>query len=134
MKSTRRGISNGILNWVIYRNLIFLVAMAGGYHMLAGGTALASEVPVCVGNCPSCEEHCFGYNMLDEGGCWDAVDYCTYENGCPFGETDSGEGCCCGPTPILIDVLGNGFDLTDGYSGVHFDMGGDGHREPIAWT
>jgi hypothetical protein len=57
MKSTRRGISNGILNWVIYRNLIFLVAMAGGYHMLAGGTALASEVPVCVGNCPSFYYH-----------------------------------------------------------------------------
>jgi hypothetical protein len=82
----------------------------------------------------NCPEHCFGYNQLDEGGCWDAVDYCTYENGCPFGETDSGEGCCCGPTPILIDVLGDGFSLTDAYTGVHFDMGGDGHREPIAWT
>ena len=82
----------------------------------------------------SCPEHCFGYNMLDEGGCWDAVDYCAYEFGCPDGETDGGSGCCCGPTPILIDVLGNGFSLTDAYSGVHFDMGGDGHREPIAWT
>jgi len=48
--------------------------------------------------------------------------------------TDSGSGCCCGPTPILIDVLGNGFSLTDAHNGVFFDMGGDGHREPIAWT
>jgi hypothetical protein len=38
------------------------------------------------------------------------------------------------PTPILIDVAGNGFSLTDAYTGVHFDMGGDGHSEPIAWT
>jgi hypothetical protein len=48
--------------------------------------------------------------------------------------SDGGQGCCCFPTPILIDVLGNGFSLTDERSGVFFDMGGDGHREPIAWT
>ncbi|HKE59668.1 MAG TPA: hypothetical protein VKB46_23315, partial [Pyrinomonadaceae bacterium] len=40
----------------------------------------------------------------------------------------------CGPTPVLIDVEGNGFALTDVGHGVHFDMGGDGHQEPIAWT
>lgn len=34
----------------------------------------------------------------------------------------------------MIDVAGNGFALTDAYSGVNFDMGGDGHSEPIAWT
>ena len=34
----------------------------------------------------------------------------------------------------MIDVAGNSFSLTDGYTGVHFDMGGDGHSEPIAWT
>lgn len=82
----------------------------------------------------SCAEHCWGYNLLDAGGCWDAVDYCGNEWGCGFGFTDGGSGCCCGPTPILIDVSGQGFDLTDAYNGVHFDMGGDGHREPIAWT
>ena len=38
------------------------------------------------------------------------------------------------PTPILIDTAGNGFSLTDAYTGVFFDMGGDGHKEPIAWT
>ena len=83
----------------------------------------------------SCPEFCFPYNALDEGGCYSAVDYCLYGAwGCPFGTTDGGQGCCCGPTPILIDVSGNGFSLTDAYNGVHFDMGGDGHREPIAWT
>jgi hypothetical protein len=81
-----------------------------------------------------CPEHCWGYNQLESGGCWEAVDYCTYEWGCPSGLTDGGQGCCCGPTPVLIDVLGNGFSLTDAGHGVFFDMGGDGHREPIAWT
>jgi hypothetical protein len=31
-------------------------------------------------------------------------------------------------------VSGNGFALSTAQNGVHFDMGGDGHAEPIAWT
>ena len=31
-------------------------------------------------------------------------------------------------------MAGNGFELTSGTVGVNFDMGGDGHREPISWT
>ena len=31
-------------------------------------------------------------------------------------------------------MAGNGFNLTDAHAGVMFDIGGDGHREPIAWT
>jgi hypothetical protein len=34
----------------------------------------------------------------------------------------------------VIDIAGNGFALTSGPGGVSFDMGGDGHREPISWT
>jgi len=82
----------------------------------------------------TCPEFCRGYIEDDEGGCWDAVDYCQYEWGCPTGTTDGGDGCCCYPTPILLDVSGSGFALTDAQNGVRFDMGGDGHAEPIAWT
>ena len=54
--------------------------------------------------------------------------------------------CCCGrvldpitcrcvnPSPILIDVLGNGFDLTDNVSGVAFDINGNGSRDQLSWT
>ena len=66
--------------------------------------------------------------------CESSADYCGFQWGCPYNFTDGGSGCCCTPTPILIDVAGNGFSLTNAYDGVHFDMGGDGHREPIAWT
>ena len=40
----------------------------------------------------------------------------------------------CTPTPIVIDVLGNGFKLTNLAGGVHFDLDLDGVPEPLAWT
>lgn len=39
-----------------------------------------------------------------------------------------------GDSPIVIDVLGNGFDLTDAASGVSFDLNSNGLREHLAWT
>jgi hypothetical protein len=37
-------------------------------------------------------------------------------------------------SPIVVDVLGNGFNLTDAQRGVHFDLNSDGPRETISWT
>jgi hypothetical protein len=90
--------------------------------------------PGCFPVPQTCNQHCTPYFPLESGGCESPVDYCGFQWGCGFGFTDGGQGCCCGATPILIDVAGNGFSLTDAYTGVHFDMGGDGRREPIAWT
>ena len=39
-----------------------------------------------------------------------------------------------GDSPIIIDTLGNGFDLTSAAGGVNFDLNTDGAREQIAWT
>jgi hypothetical protein len=85
----------------------------------------------------TCPEECNPYSgnppEIQEGTIVCAADYCRWEYGCPAGSSDSG-GCCIDPTPIVIDVAGNGFSLTDAINGVHFDMGGDGHKELIAWT
>ncbi|MGI9105597.1 MAG: hypothetical protein ACR2G4_05040 [Pyrinomonadaceae bacterium] len=37
-------------------------------------------------------------------------------------------------SPIVVDVEGNGFNLTNAQGGVAFDITSDGHKERIAWT
>ena len=49
--------------------------------------------------------------------------------------------CCCAHvtthachSPVLVDVAGDGFALTDKAGGVRFDFDGDGVREKLSWT
>ena len=58
---------------------------------------------------------------------------------CERGKWDCELGCCtvvgrCVQSPILIDVLGNGFDLSDVRNGVDFDLTSDGVAEHLSWT
>lgn len=41
---------------------------------------------------------------------------------------------CCQTSPILIDVLGDGFAMTDAANGVDFDFNGDGIAHKLSWT
>ena len=44
-------------------------------------------------------------------------------------------GCAgCGGSPILIDVAGNGFELTNVSDGVQFDLNSNGSLNKLAWT
>lgn len=51
--------------------------------------------------------------------------------------TCSQDGCTClfaWGTPIIIDVEGDGFNLTGRSGGVRFDLNGDGHAGSLPWT
>jgi hypothetical protein len=94
------------------------------------------------------------------GYCNGLPDYSTYPSGCAAGFVYNGsvctnsstfisncgqrkyyeydpDTCQCipsGESPILIDVSGQGFALTDAQGGVNFDLNSDGTAEKIAWT
>lgn len=68
-------------------------------------------------------------------------DTCSCPDGiCP---TECPEGfqltdCLClwdgGGTPIVVDILGNGIELTSANNGVDFDLNADGIRDRLGWT
>lgn len=81
--------------------------VVGGFEGYNGTLSCGIEIP------PSCED------VVDNDGDLD-IDV-------------NDEGCIC-PSPIIIDVQGNGFNLTDGVNGVAFDLNRDGVAERLSWT
>ncbi|HEY5838018.1 MAG TPA: hypothetical protein VIT19_03215, partial [Pyrinomonadaceae bacterium] len=67
--------------------------------------------------------------------CLGPVDYCANGyGGCPPVPGVMKTACeCYRPSPVLIDVNGNGFNLTDAANGVDFDINGDGILERLSW-
>lgn len=43
---------------------------------------------------------------------------------------------CCNPnnTPIIVDIEGDGYQMTSVDDGVDFDIASDGHRYRVSWT
>lgn len=65
------------------------------------------------------------------GSCIDDLAAC-YAN--PYGTWNADTCMCDVSTPILIDVAGNGFDLTNAQNGVNFDLNTYGGNERLSWT
>lgn len=84
--------------------------------------------------------------------------------GCPIGSANNGFGCCvcnrsaafmqqcsrfggyepetcncsgcdtCAGSPVLVDINGDGFSMTDASGGVFFDLNGNSTRDRLSWT
>ena len=99
-----------------------------------GGPLTCDNDSVNQSYCSSpCPQNC---NPPEDTTCV-AVDFCTYPyTGCPsgYGKPYRDSPCCCDGTPIIVDLAGDGFSLTDSANGVVFDIVGDGRPVHIAWT
>ena len=82
-----------------------------------------------------------GYFNSTSGDCRDPYDMCfdqQYE--CMmWGQTWNSFACgctnpCAPSSPVLVDVSGDGFALTDHAGGVSFDLNNDGTAERLSWT
>lgn len=133
----------------------FTVTLTGiGASLTASGGSLWNSQLVHTHTCnlppapkPKTASECWAIN-----GSW--FQSTCYPEGCPASAPSPGdcEGgywcqkrCMCmsteticngGPlsSPVLIDVQGDGFNLTNAQSGVDFDIDGDGARERLGWT
>lgn len=84
----------------------------------------------------SCPGHCPSWVQALNQTCFSSADLCAYplNDGCPAEQFNVNGCCCASETPIVIDVLGNGFDLTNAQNGVNFDLDTDSTAERLAWT
>lgn len=89
---------------------------------------------------PETEEECesvsWFWNPFSDTCQSDPPPQCTLEPEICVDGTWSFLWCDCIPlsTPIVVDVAGNGFDLTDSAGGVSFNLNNIGGSERVAWT
>lgn len=92
-------------------------------------SALRSQCSTCTDDCnpASCNDGAQGYA---DG----SADFCAFpSSGCPQSTDVYIDGCCCANyTPILIDLDGHGFHMTDLSHGVRFSF--NGNQMQVSWT
>lgn len=85
------------------------------------GTTLGGNGLCCSTGGGSCSTT-FASKCLMYGGDYDPLSCTCF--GCDW----------CAGSPILVDVAGDGFRMTDAASGVLFDLNGNGTRDQLSWT
>jgi len=82
-----------------------------------GEVGVAAPDYYCPSSPPPPPPPCYVVETCTDGQAWNSVD------------------CACEPaTPIIIDVSGNGFALTNAANGVSFDIAGNGKPIQMGWT
>ena len=83
-------------------------------------------------SCPPPTDCATNPDACNEGGGGEEAGACL---GVICGEFQAGGvyGTACCPSPILVDIAGDGFSLTDAAGGVSFDLNRDGVAEHLSW-
>lgn len=106
------------------------------------GLRMSPRPPWCVWTCiprtedeDACEDEGWYWNFTDSS-CQDTP-WCTSDfQLCDSGYHWSDIECQCvqSSSPILVDVAGDGFNLTNAVNGVRFDLNNNGRKERVSWT
>jgi hypothetical protein len=106
----------------------------GTFTISQDNRAEQTEVPGDVGDPCENNSQCSGNLTCVSGACQGNCDPAG-EGWCSAHEGDWIESTCtCHYSPIVVDVAGDGFSLTDNLHGVRFDLDRDGIAEQLSWT
>lgn len=122
----------------------FYKEILDGYQCSCGSADWVESVINCNDSDGKCGEQIYTQRWCDELGVdckdlWVDIWACCVApiEGCADGERWNGPPVCeCLPiqhSPVVVDVLGNGFSLTSAKNGVNFDLDGEGSRERLSW-
>jgi hypothetical protein len=97
----------------------------------SGNTPESCSAPPCDQDLNGCLDESCGGDNCDPGDGGDC-DFGVCDPPCHW---DSSACACVGcDSPIVIDILGNGFGLTSVIEGINFDLDANGSAERLSWT